>query len=25
LDYWRTGGKWGDFCHPVGQSDFECN
>jgi TolB-like protein len=25
VDYWRAGGKWGDFCHPVGQSDFECN
>jgi TolB-like protein len=25
LDYWRTGGKWGEFCRPIGQSDFECN
>jgi TolB-like protein len=25
FDYWRTGGKWGDFCRPLGQSDFECN
>jgi TolB-like protein len=24
-DYWRAGGNWGDFCHPVGPSDFECN
>jgi TolB-like protein/tetratricopeptide (TPR) repeat protein len=23
-DYWRTGGNWGDFCRPLGQSDFEC-
>jgi TolB-like protein/tetratricopeptide (TPR) repeat protein len=25
LDYWRASGKWGDFCHPLGQSEFECN
>jgi TolB-like protein len=25
VDYWRASGKWGDFCHPLGQSDFECN
>ncbi|MGC1457959.1 MAG: hypothetical protein WA825_06755, partial [Steroidobacteraceae bacterium] len=25
VDYWRTSGKWGDFCHPVGDSDFSCN
>ena len=24
-DYWRAGGNWGDFCHPLGPSDFECN
>lgn len=24
VDYWRTSGKWGDFCHPVGEDDFEC-
>jgi len=23
-DYWRTIGNWGDFCHPVGKDDFEC-
>ena len=23
-DYWRTTGKWGDFCKPVGEKDFEC-
>ncbi len=23
-DYWRSTGKWGDFCHPLGTSDFEC-
>jgi TolB-like protein len=25
LDYWRTGGQWGEFCRPIGQSDFQCN
>jgi tetratricopeptide (TPR) repeat protein len=25
VDYWRTSGKWGDFCHPVGENDFECD
>ena len=29
VDYWRTTGNWGDFCHPVssgngGNDDFEC-
>jgi hypothetical protein len=24
VDYWRTSGKWSDFCHPVGEDDFEC-
>ena len=24
VDYWRKSGKWGDFCHPVGENDFEC-
>ena len=24
VDYWRTTGNWGDFCHPVGEDDFEC-
>jgi serine/threonine protein kinase len=23
-EYWRTSGKWGDFCKPVGADDFEC-
>ena len=23
-DYWRTTNKWGDFCRPVGEDDFEC-
>jgi hypothetical protein len=23
-DYWRNTGEWGDFCHPVGDDDFEC-
>jgi TolB-like protein len=25
VDYWRRSGNWGDFCHPVGSSDFECH
>ena len=24
VDYWRSTGNWGDFCHPVGEDDFEC-
>jgi TolB-like protein len=24
VDYWRESGKWGDFCRPVGDDDFEC-
>jgi TolB-like protein/Flp pilus assembly protein TadD len=24
IDYWRTTGNWGDFCRPVGDTDFEC-
>jgi len=24
VDYWRTTGRWGDFCRPVGTDDFEC-
>jgi TolB-like protein len=24
-DYWRNTGHWGDFCKPVGDSDFECH
>jgi TolB-like protein/DNA-binding winged helix-turn-helix (wHTH) protein len=24
VDYWRVTGNWGEFCHPVGQNDFEC-
>lgn len=24
VDYWRTTGKWGEFCKPVGANDFEC-
>ena len=24
VDYWRATGNWGDFCHPVGEDDFEC-
>jgi len=23
-DYWLSSGKWGDFCRPVGDEDFEC-
>lgn len=25
VDYWRDSGKWSDFCHPVGEDDFECD
>ncbi len=25
VDYWRATGKWGDFCKPVGDNDFECH
>jgi adenylate cyclase len=24
FDYWRETGNWGEFCHPVGEDDFEC-
>jgi TolB-like protein len=24
VDFWRKSGDWGDFCHPVGDTDFEC-
>jgi TolB-like protein len=24
-DYFRSTGKWNDFCHPVGKDDFECH
>jgi len=24
LDYWQETGNWGDFCQPVGDSDFRC-
>jgi len=24
VDYWRASGNWGEFCHPVGEDDFEC-
>jgi len=24
VDYWRSTGRWGDFCKPVGVDDFEC-
>ena len=24
VDYWRATGKWGEFCHPVGDADFAC-
>jgi hypothetical protein len=23
-EYWRSSGNWGDFCKPLGESDFEC-
>jgi len=25
VDYFRTSGKWGDFCKPLGADDFECH
>jgi TolB-like protein/tetratricopeptide (TPR) repeat protein len=25
VDYFRTSGKWGDFCKPLGKEDFECH
>jgi hypothetical protein len=25
VEYWRTSGKWGDFCKPLGADDFECH
>ena len=25
VDYWRTTSNWGEFCHPTGEDDFECN
>ena len=25
VEYWRTTAEWGDFCHPLGGRDFECN
>ncbi|MEP7312089.1 MAG: TIR domain-containing protein [Pseudomonadota bacterium] len=24
VDYWRASGKWGDYCRPAGNDDFEC-
>ncbi len=23
-EYWRVADKWADYCHPVGEDDFEC-
>ena len=25
VDYWHAAGNWNDYCHPVSESDFECN
>ncbi len=25
VDYWRATSDWGDFCKPVGETDFECH
>ena len=25
VSYWRTSGKWGEFCRPLGDDDFECS
>lgn len=24
VDYWRSSGKWNEFCHPSAEGDFEC-
>ena len=24
VSYWRKSGNWGDFCRPLGETDFEC-
>jgi TolB-like protein/DNA-binding winged helix-turn-helix (wHTH) protein len=24
VEYWRASGKWGEFCRPKGEADFEC-
>jgi TolB-like protein len=24
LEYWSETGSWGDFCRPIGETDFEC-
>lgn len=24
VDYWKSSGKWGDFCRPAGTDDFTC-
>ncbi len=24
VDYWRSTGRWGDFCKPTGEDDYEC-
>jgi hypothetical protein len=24
VDYWRASGNWGDFCRPLGETEFEC-
>lgn len=24
VEYWRSSGKWNDFCHPTSDTDFEC-
>ncbi len=24
-DFFRSSGKWGDYCKPVGADDFECH
>jgi DNA-binding winged helix-turn-helix (wHTH) protein len=24
VEYWRESGAWGDFCRPLGDSDFDC-
>jgi hypothetical protein len=24
VDYWRSTGKWNEYCRPAGEGDFEC-
>jgi hypothetical protein len=24
VDYWRSSGRWNEYCHPRGNAEFEC-